>query len=238
MKTTVNQRFKLIIAEIKYLYDVTQADIAFNIGVKTTYLSDMINGRVPVTDSVVQKIYENYSDLKTKYEDSTYLNNNNNSSLINISKEINVLSPISDVSVPYYDVDFAGGWNSEELFTTVRPSNIITSQEFSRSEFACNLVGHSISRRIPNRSVVGLKEIKDWQTYFPTNELYAIVMKNNLRTIKIVKRSKENKNNILLIPDPLPEHNKIEYDIEEVPMSFVKNFFQVVAWGFFERLVM
>lgn len=148
------------------------------------------------------------------------------------------LPPISNVNVPYFDVDFAGGWNSEELFTTVRPSSIITAQEFSRSEFACNLVGNSISRRIPNRSVVGLKEIKDWQTYFPTNELYGVVMKNNLRTIKIVKRSKENKNNILLIPDPLPEHNKIEYDIEEVPMSFVKNFFQVVAWGYFERLVM
>lgn len=151
---------------------------------------------------------------------------------------VTTLPPISNVNVPYFDVDFAGGWNSEELFTTVRPSSIITAQEFSRSEFACNLVGNSISRRIPNRSVVGLKEIKDWQTYFPTNELYGVVMKNNLRTIKIVKRSKENKNNILLIPDPLPEHNKIEYDIEEVPMSFVKNFFQVVAWGYFERLVM
>lgn len=154
------------------------------------------------------------------------------------TQELATLPPISNVNVPYFDVDFAGGWNSAELFTTVRPSSIITAQEFSRSEFACNLVGNSISRRIPNRSVVGLKEIKDWQTYFPTNELYGVVMKNNLRTIKIVKRSKENKNNILLIPDPLPEHNKIEYDIEEVPMSFVKNFFQVVAWGYFERLVM
>ncbi|OPB96878.1 hypothetical protein BAS10_07460 [Elizabethkingia meningoseptica] len=167
-----------------------------------------------------------------------YTSKPNNSVIIDPNKDVNILSPISNVSVPYYDVDFAGGWNSEELFTSVRPSSIITAQEFSRSEFACNLVGQSISRRIPNRSIVGLKKVNDWQTYFPTNELYGVVMKNNLRTIKIVKRSKENKNNILLIPDPLPEHNKIEYDIEEVPIDFVSVFYQVVAWGFFEKLAM
>lgn len=167
-----------------------------------------------------------------------YTSKSKNSVIIDPNKDVSILSPISNVSVPYYDVDFAGGWNSEELFTTVRPSSIITAQEFSRSEFACNLVGQSISRRIPNRSIVGLKKVNDWQTYFPTNELYGVVMKNNLRTIKLVKRSKENKNNILLIPDPLPEHNKIEYDIEEVPIDFVSVFYQVVAWGFFEKLAM
>src|SRR5690606_375511 len=95
--------------------------------------------------------------------------------------------------VPYFNVDFAGGWNSEEIFSTSRPDFYISNPEFDRCEFACNLVGHSISRRIPNRSIIGLKQVDDWQTYFPTNELYGIVMKNDLRTVKIVKRSK-NKN--------------------------------------------
>lgn len=137
--------------------------------------------------------------------------------------------------VPYFNVDFAGGWNSEEIFSTSRPDFYISNPEFDRCEFACNLVGHSISRRIPNRSIIGLKQVDDWQTYFPTNELYGIVMKNDLRTVKIVKRSK-NKNFLLLVPDPLPEYNQTQYEPEEVPIEFVERFYQIVAWAQFERL--
>lgn len=137
--------------------------------------------------------------------------------------------------VPYFNVDFAGGWSSEEIFSTSRPDFYISNPEFDRCEFACNLVGHSISRRIPNRSIIGLKQVDDWQTYFPTNELYGIVMKNDLRTVKIVKRSK-NKNSLLLVPDPLPEYNQTQYEPEEVPVEFVERFYQIVAWAQFERL--
>ncbi|MCT3917493.1 helix-turn-helix transcriptional regulator [Elizabethkingia anophelis] len=217
------------VLEIRKSLNLNQEEFGKLIGVSKNTVYNWENGsKIPESKiTILNRVSKKNHNIETKEIITT-----------TTQELVTTLPPISNVNVPYFDVDFAGGWNSEELFTTVRPSSIITAQEFSRSEFACNLVGNSISRRIPNRSVVGLKEIKDWQTYFPTNELYAIVMKNNLRTIKIVKRSKENKNNILLIPDPLPEHNKIEFDIEEVPMSFVKNFFQVVAWGYFERLVM
>lgn len=217
------------ILELRKSLNLNQEEFGKLIGVSKNTVYNWENGsKIPESKiTILNRVSNKHPNIEIKEIITT-----------NTQELATTLPPISNVNVPYFDVDFAGGWNSEELFTTVRPSSIITAQEFSRSEFACNLVGNSISRRIPNRSVVGLKEIKDWQTYFPTNELYGVVMKNNLRTIKIVKRSKENKNNILLIPDPLPEHNKIEYDIEEVPMNFVKNFFQVVAWGYFERLVM
>ncbi len=138
--------------------------------------------------------------------------------------------------IPYYNVDFAGGWDSEEIFSVGNPDFYINNPEFDRSEFACNLVGHSISRRIPNRSIIGLKLIEDWQTYFPTNELYGVVMKNELRTVKIVKRSKEKRDHLILIPDPLPEYNQIKYEEEEVPINFVSKFYQITAWAQFERV--
>lgn len=144
----------------------------------------------------------------------------------------------SAVWVPYYDLDFSGGWTSEEIESEQKPSFFITAPEFERAEFACNLFGHSISNRIVHRSVIGLKEVFDWQTYFPTNEIYGVVMKNNLRTVKIVKRSKSKDGFLDLIPDPKPEHNNTGYEKEEVPISFVTRFFQVVAWGCFERIAM
>lgn len=138
--------------------------------------------------------------------------------------------------IPYYDVDFAGGWSTEELFTNAMPTYYISAPEFAKSEFACNLRGNSISNRIKSGAIIGLKEISDWEIYFPTNELYAVITKNDLRTVKIVKWGKDKKY-LELIPDPLPEFNNPPYETETIPVDFVSKMFQVVAWGYYERLV-
>lgn len=138
--------------------------------------------------------------------------------------------------IPYYDVDFAGGWSTEELFTNAMPAYYISAPEFAKSEFACNLRGNSISNRIRSGAIIGLKEIFNWEIYFPTNELYAVITKNDLRTVKIVKWGK-NKKYLELIPDPLPEFNNPPYESETIPVDFVTKMFQVVAWGYYERLV-
>ncbi|EGD33266.1 hypothetical protein [Capnocytophaga sp. oral taxon 338] len=184
--------------------------------------------RIPVK---VQALLERFFE-RVEYE---YENRNED-----IDSQIPVLQTeqiTSSVKVPYYDVDFAGGWTSMELFSQVKPSFIISSPDFARAEFACNLVGNSISRRIRSGSIIGLRKIEDWQVYFPTSELYAVVLKNNLRTVKIVKRSKK-EGFLELIPDPLPEYNHPPYEMELVPMDYVIEFYQVVAYAFFERLTM
>lgn len=137
--------------------------------------------------------------------------------------------------IPYYDVDFAGGWSTEELFTNAMPAYYISAPEFAKSEFACNLRGNSISNRIKSGAIIGLKEISDWEIYFPTNELYAVITKNDLRTVKIVKWGKDKKY-LELISDPLPEFNNPPYETETIPVDFVSKMFQVVAWGYYERL--
>ncbi|MCQ4139187.1 hypothetical protein [Chryseobacterium sp. EO14] len=140
--------------------------------------------------------------------------------------------------IPFYNVDFAGGWSSDVLFSETKPDFYISNPEFNKAEFACNLIGNSVSRRIPNRSIIGLKLIENWQIYFPTNELYGIVMKNELRTVKIVKRSREKEGYLILVPDPLPEFNVTQYEPEEVPIEFVARFYQIIAWAQFERISM
>jgi len=185
-------------------------------------VSNFLKGNKTVPDEFLDNFFTTFDIDRSKYE--IY-----NTDII-LSKD-GVRNPI-----PYYNLDFNGGWESEEIFSQPAPDFYINNPEFDRSEFACNLVGNSISRRIPSRSIIGLKLIEDWQTYFPTNELYGIVMKNELRTVKIVKRSKEKKGYLTLIPDPLPEHNQIQYEAEEVPMEFVVKFYQIVAWAQFERI--
>ena len=140
-----------------------------------------------------------------------------------------------DVLVPYYDVDFAGGWSSEELFTQHKPSFFITIPDFKRAELACNLIGNSISQRIKSGSIIGLRKVEDWQTYFPTNEVYAVVTRNNLRTVKLVRRAKE-KGFIELVSAPLPEYNDPPYQTETVPQDYIVEFYQVVATAIVERI--
>lgn len=140
-----------------------------------------------------------------------------------------------DVLVPYYDVDFAGGWNSDELFTQHKPSFFITIPDFKRAELACNLIGNSISQRIKSGSIIGLRKVNDWQTYFPTNEVYAVVTRNNLRTVKLARRAKE-KGFIELVPAPLPEYNDPPYQTETVPQDYIVEFYQVVATAIVERI--
>ena len=138
--------------------------------------------------------------------------------------------------VPYYNVDFSGGWSSEDVFANVRPDFFINNPEFQRSDFACNLVGKSISSIIPDGAVVGFKVIDDWKTYFPQNELYGIITKNEFRTVKIVRRNKEN-NTLILVPAPSSEFSERFCTEEEIPEEYVIKFFQVIAYAFYERLV-
>ena len=142
---------------------------------------------------------------------------------------------VSNVKVPFYEVDFMGGFTSPEMFYEVKPSFVISSPSFAGADFACVLIGNSMSRRIKNGSVIGLKKIEEWWEYFPTNEIYAVVTKNWLRTVKIVKRSKK-EGYIDLIPDPLPEYNNPEYETETIRMDYVVGFYKVIAHAFFERM--
>lgn len=204
-----------------------------NSGITSSQISHIKSGRNQPSSDLIEKLLLFFPDVN-----KVWLLTGNGSMLNEINEEKENISDttiINNIEVPYYDVDFSGGWQSENLFTTHRPSFFITNPEFDKAEFACNLVGNSISRVIPNGAIIGLKEIKDWDIYFPGNEVYAVVMKNKLRTVKIIKKSSDKKH-LILIPSPLDEHNKTGYEPEEVPIDFVDKFFQVVAWGQFEKL--
>lgn len=207
---------------------LTQQQFADKLNYSLSMVQKWENGAREIdefTAGVIQQFESEISNMYQKAAQKIELQHSNEKIAINNS------------GVPYYDIDYAGGWSSEEVFTNQLPSFFITSPDFEKADFACNLIGQSISRRIPHRAVIGLRQINDWELYFPTNEVYAVLMKNELRTVKIVKRS-EKEGFLTLIPDPLPEYNQTVYEPEEVPMNFVSKMFQIVAWAQFERVAM
>lgn len=61
----INKELKDLIRLIKYKSGLNQSDIAENLGVTNSYLSDAINGRAPFSDNLRNKICEVYSDYIT-----------------------------------------------------------------------------------------------------------------------------------------------------------------------------
>lgn len=56
----MNQEFKDLISRIKYEYGLTQKEIAEKIGVNSTYISEVISGKHPFSDSLREKIDSNF----------------------------------------------------------------------------------------------------------------------------------------------------------------------------------
>ena len=185
------------------------------------------NGDEDVPDDILEAFENLFQRIENEYNES---DEQDDTLPVLITDEM-----VSNVKVPFYEVDFTGGFTSPEMFYEVKPSVVISSPSFAGADFACVLIGNSMSRRIKNGSVIGLKKIEEWWEYFPTNEIYAVVTKNWLRTVKIVKRSKK-EGYIDLIPDPLPEYNNPEYETESIRMDYVVGFYKVIAHAFFERM--
>ena len=209
----------------KYGLSLQRIQELTNLPMKTLKAYD--NGSKEMPDDILEAFENLFERIENEYNERE---EENNTLPVLITDDM-----VSSVKVPFYEVDFAGGFTSPEMFSEVKPSFIISSPSFAGADFACILTGHSMSRRIKNGSVIGLKKINEWWEYCPTNEIYAIVTKNGLRTVKIVKRSTKN-GYIDLIPDPLPEYNSPPYEAETIRMEYVIGFYQVVAHAFFERM--
>lgn len=60
-----NQELAEILKKIKYKYNLTQSEIAREIGVSKQYLSDTLNERYPFNNELRQKLFERFTCLST-----------------------------------------------------------------------------------------------------------------------------------------------------------------------------
>lgn len=208
---------------------LSQDKLAKLLGVSRQTVNSYENGG-EIPDTKFDRIREVFSELSNNLQNIEVLSKKTQNEPQLISK--------SDVHIPYYNVDFAGGWSSEEMFANHQPDFYINNPEFERCDFACNLVGKSISKIIPDNSIVGFRIIEDWKTYFPQNELYGIITKNDFRTVKLISKTKDGKT-LILKPQPSEEFLERYKDQEEpIPVEFVTKFLQVMAYACFERIAM
>lgn len=170
----------------------------------STYL--ILNGKRPVPDTLLEKICEVY-DINKEW-------------LLTGKGEMqNEPKPIISDSVgrPYYNVDFAAGFDFLENDQTTVPEYYIDFQPYNKCDCWCHAHGNSMYPTIASGDIVAMKRIEDIR-FLINGEIYGIVTSSGLRTIK---RIRDNGDTITLIPD-----NK-EIAEQTIPKNIVTSVYQI-----------
>ena len=128
--------------------------------------------------------------------------------------------------VPYYDVDFLGGFNEMVNDQTSIPAYFINFQPYNkRGNMWCNITGDSMSPRINSGDKICIREINKEDIIY--GEIYALVIGETeiMRTVKWVTRAPE-KGMIRLIP----ENKDPRYgDYQDIRISDIIKVFKVIG---------
>lgn len=125
--------------------------------------------------------------------------------------------------VPYYNVDFIGGFNIVLNDQTAKPEYLIDFKKYNEATCWCNVTGHSMEPEITHGDIIALKKIED-KSFLPLGEVYAIVTTNGMRTIKRLGPSSDPKCYTLV-----PTNKSPEYGIQELPKDMIEHIFQVLG---------
>lgn len=125
--------------------------------------------------------------------------------------------------VPYYNVDFLGGFDLIVNDQTINPEYYIQFKPYDKATCWCNITGHSMEPEISHGDIIALREIQD-ASFLPYGEIYAIVTANDMRTVKRIGPS-SNPDNYTLIPT----NKSPEYGIQELPKNMILRIFEVMG---------
>jgi len=125
--------------------------------------------------------------------------------------------------VPYYDVDFMGGFDFVENSQAHIPAYNIDFRLYNHATCWCNITGHSMEPEINHGDIIALRRIEDF-SFLPAGEVYAIVTTNDMRTVKRIGVS-SNPDCYLLIPT----NKSPEYATQEIPKKMIRAVFEVLG---------
>lgn len=125
-------------------------------------------------------------------------------------------------TVPFYDVEFALGYDEMYNDTPNVPTKFISIPGYEKADFWCRASGDSMKPVISNGDIIALKVVEDWQSFLPMNEVYAIMTTNDLRTVKIVRKGSDD------FHFTLHAYNE-EYEDQEIPKDAITKVFKVLG---------
>ena len=125
--------------------------------------------------------------------------------------------------VPYFNVDFLGGFDLLPDDQTTRPEYLIDFKAYDRATCWCNISGHSMEPEISSGDIIALREVPD-PTFLPFGEVYAIVTTTGMRTVKRIGPGKDAETYSLI-----PANKSPEFGVQEIPKTMIARVFEVLG---------
>lgn len=210
MEVSVKQR---LIQFIKYK-GIGQGKFEKTVGLSNGYINQLRHSPSP---QKIQMIIGAYPDLNQSWL-LTGEGEMLNSVKIDSEPQINFTK-----GVPYYNVDFIGGFDIVLNDQTISPEYLIDFRKYNEATCWCNVTGHSMEPELTHGDIIALKKIED-KSFLPLGEVYAIVTTNGMRTIKRLGPSNDPKCYTLV-----PTNKSPEYGIQELPKDMIEHIFQVLG---------
>lgn len=210
----VNQEFKKLIDKIKYEYSINQSQIADKLGVKKTYISDMINGRVPYNETMSKKISDVFQ-IQTN-EQSSYTNKQKKT--IEISNSDIKEGVFNGTMV--YDIDATCGTNNRDIeFAEDRIIGSVDLPEISKTAKIVTANGDSMEPVICNGNRVVIRQIFDWEEIF-YGQIYLILL-DEYRMIKYIRRYEQDEENYIILRSENPKYDDIKLHKSKIRKLFI-----------------
>lgn len=143
--------------------------------------------------------------------------------MITVNKTENLPIKSYTSGVPYYNVDFLGGFDIVINDQTIVPEYCIDFKQYNKATCWCDITGHSMEPEINSGDIIALKEIEDF-SFLPYGEIYAIITSNGMRTVKRIGPASS--------PDMyalIPTNKAPEYGIQEIPKEMIVRVFSVLG---------
>ena len=253
MDISRKEQQECIAARIEELIELdlmdTRSNFARAVGIDASGLYKMLKGDMKITATTLKKIANTYGvniDWLAYGIGDTFKSEQDRTTALQLSQTGRILERLEEdeqrklkekdeqpepkvslnpsVGRPYYDVDFLGGYG--ELFNDgpSAPLYNIDFPPYNKDGVTwCNITGHSMEPRINSGDIIALKEIVGWQDYIIYGEIYAIVTSNDMRTIKIIRKSKQ-PDHLRLVPI-----NTTDFDEQDIPIRIITHLYKVLC---------
>lgn len=210
----ITERLQYIVNE---LFNGNKAAFAKKIGIAPTSISNYLSrerASKPSSD-MLEKIINSVESVNPKW-----LLTGNESPFY----ETDNIPKISfTAGRPYYNVDFIGGFDLVLNDQTINPEYNIDFAPYNKDGVMwCNITGRSMEPEINSGDIIAIKEVFEWDKFLMMNEIYAIVTKNDLRTVKKIKNGSSNDSFMLVPSNP-------DFTPQEISKKMIDKVFSVLG---------
>lgn len=180
-----------IIDRIKYLIDqsrMSQAQFASRISIDPSNLSKHLTGKLPISESLINRIVVDMGVSKAWLRDGIGLPYNKSIHARELSspEQIDII-PTSCTGIPVYDIDVTAGCEElSQMFTSDRIIGAVNLPQLDPSTAIVHVSGDSMEPVIHNRGYIAVRPVSTTNVIF-WGQIYVVVMED-YRMVKYLRK--------------------------------------------------